>query len=335
MTKTPTNGRSLLSLRDLRTSFFTKGREVRAADGVNLDIRSGEVVGLVGESGCGKSATALSILRLIPNPPGRIVGGEIRFQNHDLAQLPEREMRNIRGNKISMIFQEPMTALNPVFTVGNQIGEVFRVHRGMSRREAFEASVAMLEKVRMPEPAKRAREYPHQLSGGMRQRVVIAMALACEPDLLIADEPTTALDVTVQAQILALMDQLRRERNCAVLLITHDLGVVAEVCHRVAVMYAGQIVEEAPVAEIFAAPRHPYTEGLLRCVPRVDRPTGGALAVIPGTVPDPSEKSLGCRFAPRCPHRMPHCTEHEPELLPIGESGGRVRCFLHHGVGEG
>jgi oligopeptide/dipeptide ABC transporter ATP-binding protein len=327
---TPINGKPLLSIQDLKTSFFIQGKEVRAADGVCLEIQPGEVVGLVGESGCGKSATALSILRLIPSPPGKIVGGKVLFRGKDIVGLPEREMRAIRGNQISMIFQEPMTALNPVFTVGNQIGEVFRIHRGMSRREAFAASIAMLEKVRMPEPAKRAREYPHQLSGGMRQRVIIAMALACEPDLLIADEPTTALDVTVQAQILALMDQLRRERNCAVLLITHDLGVVAEVCHRVAVMYAGQIVEEAPVAEIFESPRHPYTQGLLRCIPRVDQPNRGELAVIPGTVPDPSVESIGCRFAPRCPYRMPDCEKVEPELLPLDAGSGKVRCFLHH-----
>jgi oligopeptide transport system ATP-binding protein len=325
-----TNGRSLLSIQDLRASFFIKGHEVRAADGVNLDIQPGEVVGLVGESGCGKSATALSILRLIPDPPGKILGGRILFHGTDLIGLSEPDMRAIRGNKISMIFQEPMTALNPVFTVGNQIGEVFRVHRNMNRREAFKASVEMLAKVRMPEPDKRAREYPHQLSGGMRQRVVIAMALACEPDLLIADEPTTALDVTIQAQILSLMDQLRRERNCAVLLITHDLGVVAEVCRRVAIMYAGQIVEEGSAEEIFADPKHPYTQGLIRCVPRVDQPHRGELAVIRGTVPDPTVKRTGCPFAPRCDFKMPECEKFEPELLPLPGISGKVRCFLHH-----
>lgn len=262
------------------------------------------------------------------------MGGKILFRDEDLLSLPEKSMRAIRGNRVSMIFQEPMTALNPVFTVGNQIGEVFRIHRNMSRQEAFQASVEMLAKVRMPEPEKRAREYPHQLSGGMRQRVIIAMALACEPDLLIADEPTTALDVTVQAQILSLMDQLRRERNCAVLLITHDLGVVAEVCHRVAVMYAGEVVEEATVQEIFEAPRHPYTQGLLRCVPRVDRPGRDRLAVIRGTVPDPSLQATGCRFAPRCDHRMPCCEQSAPVLLPVGENNGRVRCFLHHPMAD-
>jgi peptide/nickel transport system ATP-binding protein len=239
-------------------------------------------------------------------------------------------MRRIRGNQISMIFQEPMTALNPVFTVGNQIGEVFRVHRGMNRREALQASIEMLKKVRMPEPEKRAREYPHQLSGGMRQRVMIAMALACEPDILIADEPTTALDVTVQAQILELIDKLRRERDCSVLLITHDLGVVAEVCHRVAVMYAGEIVEESSVEEIFADPKHPYTQGLIRCVPRADRPIGGELAVIRGTVPNPANVVPYCRFAPRCDFKMPECEEFHPELLPMEGKEGRVRCYLHH-----
>ncbi len=324
------NGRPLLSIQGLKASFFIKGRELRAVDEVWLDIKPGEVVGLVGESGCGKSATALSILRLIPSPPGQIVGGKILFQGEDLLALPEKSMREVRGDRISMIFQEPMTALNPVFTVGNQIGEVFRVHRKMNRREAFEASVEMLAKVRMPEPEKRAREYPHQLSGGMRQRVIIAMALACEPDLLIADEPTTALDVTVQAQILSLMDRLRRERNCAVLLITHDLGVVAEVCHRVAVMYAGEVVEEATVKEIFDSPKHPYTQGLLQCVPRVDRPGRERLAVIRGTVPDPSIPVAGCRFAPRCDYRMPECESRAPRLLPVEGCSGRVRCFLHH-----
>ena len=320
----------LLQVEELRTSFFLKDREVRAVDGVSFDIKPGEVLGLVGESGCGKSATSLSILRLIPNPPGKIVGGKIVYEGEDLLTYNEKQMRDIRGNQISMIFQEPMTALNPVFTVGNQIGEVFRVHRGMSRKEAFEASVEMLEKVRMPEPRKRAGEYPHQLSGGMRQRVMIAMALACEPDLLIADEPTTALDVTVQAQILALIDRLRVERNCAVLLITHDLGVVAEVCHRVAVMYAGEIVEENTVEKIFADPKHPYTQGLIKCVPRVDEVRARKLYTIPGTVPSAGEEIKGCRFAPRCEFRMPECTESEPDLKPLEETDGTVRCFLHH-----
>ncbi|MCA9434337.1 MAG: ABC transporter ATP-binding protein [Candidatus Omnitrophica bacterium] len=326
----PSNPEQLLQVEDLRTSFFIKDREVRAVDGVSFDIKPGEVLGLVGESGCGKSATSLSILRLIPNPPGKIVGGRILYNGEDLLDYSEKQMRDVRGNQISMIFQEPMTALNPVFTVGNQIGEVFRVHRGMSRKEAFEASVEMLERVRMPEPRKRAGEYPHQLSGGMRQRVMIAMALACEPDLLIADEPTTALDVTVQAQILALIDQLRVERNCAVLLITHDLGVVAEVCHRVAVMYAGEIVEENTVEQIFADPKHPYTQGLIKCVPRVDEVRPRKLYTIPGTVPSAGEEIQGCRFAPRCEFRMPECTKYFPELKPLQDSGGTVRCFLHH-----
>lgn len=320
----------LLEIIDLETSFFTKGEEIRAANKVSLTLRPGEILGLVGESGCGKSATAHSILRLIPQPPGKIVGGEIRYRGRDLLRLSEAEMRKVRGNHISMIFQEPMTALNPVFTVGNQIGEVFRVHRGLNRREALSASVEMLKKVRMPEPEKRASEYPHQLSGGMRQRVMIAMALACEPDILIADEPTTALDVTVQAQILELIDKLRRERECSVLLITHDLGVVAEVCHRVAVMYAGEIVEEGSVNEIFEDPRHPYTQGLIRCVPRVDRPNEGELAVIPGMVPNPAVLIPHCRFAARCEFRLKECEEYHPDLAPVGDSEGSVRCFLHH-----
>lgn len=326
----PIDSTPLLQIDQLRTSFFTKDREIRAVDGVSLEMHPGEVLGLVGESGCGKSAASLSILRLIPNPPGKIVGGRILLKGRDLLTLSEREMRDVRGNQVSMIFQEPMTALNPVFTVGNQIGEVFRVHRGMSRKEAFEASVEMLEKVRMPEPRKRASEYPHQLSGGMRQRVMIAMALACEPDLLIADEPTTALDVTVQAQILALIDRLRTERNCAVLLITHDLGVVAEVCHRVAVMYAGEIVEENTVEGIFADPRHPYTQGLIKCVPRVDEVRPRKLYTIPGTVPSAGERTPGCRFAPRCEFRMPECDRFAPELQPVEGTDGSVRCFLHH-----
>jgi len=325
---------NLLEIKDLRTSFFLREAEVRAVDGVSLSISRGEVVGLVGESGCGKSATALSILRLIPDPPGKIVDGQILFKGADLLDLSERDMRDVRGNQISMIFQEPMTALNPVFTIGNQVSEVFRVHRGMSRREALEASIAMFEKVRLPSPAKRAREYPHQLSGGMRQRVMIAMALACEPDLLIADEPTTALDVTVQAQILALIDQLRVENNCAILLITHDLGVVAETCHRVAVMYAGEIVEEAPVEEIFADPKHPYTQGLLRCVPRADRPRDGELEVIPGSVPLPGTHVPGCRFADRCGFKMDECDVSKPELLRLESGEGNVRCFLHHPAAE-
>jgi len=324
------NPSPLLQVDQLKTSFFIQNREIRAVDGVSFRLDSGEVVGLVGESGCGKSATSLSILRLIPNPPGKIVGGEVRFQGKNLLNYSEREMRDVRGNQISMIFQEPMTALNPVFTVGNQIAEVFRVHRDMSRKDAFEASVEMLEKVRMPEPRKRAKEYPHQLSGGMRQRVMIAMALACEPDLLIADEPTTALDVTVQAQILALIDQLRVERDCAVLLITHDLGVVAEVCHRVAVMYAGEIVEENTVDRIFADPKHPYTQGLIKCVPRVDEVRPRKLYTIPGTVPSASKEFQGCRFADRCEFRMNECDRFIPELKPLEDSTGSVRCFLHH-----
>ncbi len=323
-----TSNGSLLNIQDLHTYFYTSDGVSRAVDGVTFGVRRGETLGLVGESGCGKSVTSLSILRLIPSPPGRITGGRILFQGNDLLTLSEREMRKIRGNAISLIFQEPMTALNPVFTVGDQIGEVFRIHRKMNRREAFEASVEMMEKVRIPEPRQRAGEYPHQLSGGMRQRVMIAMALACSPDLLIADEPTTALDVTVQAQILALMEDLKKRMDAGIILITHDLGVIAEVADRVAVMYAGKIVEEAPVHRVFADPLHPYTRGLLRSIPRLDAGPGEPLHVIEGVVPSPLRHPSGCRFHPRCEQRMESCSRIEPELR-ILEDGRQVRCLLY------
>lgn len=325
------NGPPLLEINELATSFFTKGEEIRAVNQVSLTLKPGEILGLVGESGCGKSATAHSILRLIPSPPGKIVSGEIRYRGKDLLQLTEKEMRRIRGNQISMIFQEPMTALNPVFTVGNQIGEVFRVHRGMSRREALQASIEMLKKVRMPEPEKRAREYPHQLSGGMRQRVMIAMALACEPELLIADEPTTALDVTIQAQILDLMRDLQRDLNTAVVLITHDLGVVAEMADRVAVMYAGEIVEETDVRTIFKKPLHPYTRGLIGSIP-VLGDLKDNLTTIPGVVPSLIDLPVGCRFASRCTARIEYgleiCLEKKPSLLEVA-ADHKVRCWLY------
>jgi len=320
--------RFLLDVRDLHTYFYTSDGVCRAVDGVTFGVRRGETLGLVGESGCGKSVTALSILRLIPSPPGRIVNGQIFFRGNDLLTLSEREMRKIRGNAISLIFQEPMTALNPVFTVGDQIAEVFRIHRKMSCHEAFEAAVEMMEKVRIPEPRRRANEYPHQLSGGMRQRVMIAMALACSPDLLIADEPTTALDVTVQAQILALMEDLKKRMDAGIILITHDLGVIAEVADRVAVMYAGKIVEEAPVHPIFADPLHPYTRGLLRSIPRLDAQPGEPLHVIEGAVPSPLRYPPGCRFHPRCELRMECCSQIEPELRTL-EDGRQVRCLLY------
>ena len=322
----PTN--HLLDIVDLHTFFYTNEGVSRAVDGVSLRVERGETLGLVGESGCGKSVTSLSILRLVPSPPGRIVNGEIRFKDRDLLALPERAMRRVRGNEISLIFQEPMTALNPVFTVGDQISEVYRIHRQMNRRDSMEAAIEMMGKVRIPEPAQRAREYPHQLSGGMRQRVMIAMALACDPDLLIADEPTTALDVTVQAQILALMEDLKRRMDAAIVLITHDLGVIAEVADRVAVMYAGKIVEEASVQQLFSDPLHPYTRGLLKSIPRLDAPPEQDLKVIRGIVPNPISYPTGCRFHPRCDYRMEQCSKVDPELY--GMTDGRcVRCLLY------
>ncbi|MBI1388034.1 MAG: ATP-binding cassette domain-containing protein [bacterium] len=321
------NHEILLDVQNLQTRFFTVEGEGRAVDGVSFQVRRGETLGLVGESGCGKSMTSLSILRLVPNPPGRIVGGKIVFKGQDLLTLPERGMRAIRGNQISMIFQEPMTALNPVFTVGDQIAEVYRIHRRMSHRDAFDAAVQMMEKVRIPAAPQRAREYPHQLSGGMRQRIMIAMALACDPDLLIADEPTTALDVTVQAQILALMDDLKERTNASIILITHDLGVIAETADRVAVMYAGKIVEESPVGELFREPKHPYTRGLLRSIPRLNEETQSKLNVISGTVPSPFRFPAGCRFHPRCEHRFEPCDQSEPEMYETG-GDSRARCFL-------
>jgi oligopeptide/dipeptide ABC transporter ATP-binding protein len=323
----PTNN-ILLNILDLHTYFFTNEGVCRAVDGVSVSLRRGETLGLVGESGCGKSVTALSILRLVPSPPGQIVSGMVLFNGRDLLAVPAREMRKIRGNAISLIFQEPMTALNPVFTVGDQIAEVFRIHRKMRRREALEATVEMMDKVRIPEPRQRAREYPHQLSGGMRQRVMIAMALACDPDLLIADEPTTALDVTVQAQILALMEDLKQRADAAIILITHDLGVIAEVADRVAVMYAGKIVEEATVHQLFANPLHPYARGLLKAIPRLDADPRQPLHVIEGVVPSPLRYPSGCRFHPRCDVRLEECSRVEPDLLAVGD-GRRVRCLLY------
>jgi len=316
----------LLELDDLRTYFYTDTGVARAVDGVSFRVNAGETVGVVGESGCGKSVTALSILRLV-RPPGRIEpGSQIRFEGKDLMKLDEHAMQKVRGNRIAMVFQEPMTALNPVFTVGDQIAEVARIHAGMSKREAWAKAVEMLKLVGIPAPEQRASEYPHQLSGGMRQRVVIAMALVMNPALVIADEPTTALDVTIQAQILELMAGLTRRLGTSVLLITHDLGVVAENCARVIVMYAGEVVEEATTATLFDAAHHPYTEGLLGAMPRV----GGEaerLATIPGTVPPPTAWPAGCRFRDRCPYAWDRCAREHPPLYQIG--GGHVsRCHL-------
>jgi oligopeptide/dipeptide ABC transporter ATP-binding protein len=319
----------LLSVNNLQTQFRTRAGLVKAVDGVSFKLNCGELLGLVGESGCGKSITALSIMRLIA-PPGKIVGGEIVFDGKNLLTLTDAEMRQIRGDDIAMIFQDPMTSLNPVYTIGEQIAEALRLHRKLSRKAARESAIQAMREVAIPDPGRRFNDYPHQLSGGMRQRVMIAMALACDPRLLIADEPTTALDVTIQAQILELLNDLRRNRDLAVLLITHDLGVVAEVADRVAVMYTGRIVEESDVNEIFMRPKHPYTEGLLRSVPRltlehvakVER-----LETIEGVVPNPTQLPPGCHFAPRCPHRMPRCTEEEIPLYEL-ENRVKVRCVL-------
>jgi len=308
----------LLAIEGLRTHFFTRDGVVRAVDGVSYAVGSGETLAVVGESGCGKSVTALSILRLVPSPPGRIVGGAIRFAGRDLLQASESEMRDIRGNEIAMIFQEPMTSLNPVLRVSRQIGETLRLHQGLDRAAATQRAVEMLRLVNIPEPERRARQYPHELSGGMRQRVMIAMALACNPKLLIADEPTTALDVTIQAQILDLMRALKAKIGAAIILITHDLGVVAEMAERVVVMYAGRKVEEAPVRELFRHPRHPYTVGLLASVPRLGATLGRKdvprLAEIPGVVPSLRQPIMGCAFAPRCAYAVERCRREAPPL---------------------
>ena len=315
----------LLEVRDLHTHFFTDDGVVRAVDGVSYALRAGETLAVVGESGSGKSVTALSILRLVASPPGRIVSGAILFRGADLLELSEEEMRKIRGRRISMIFQEPMTSLNPVHTCGAQIAEVVELHEGASRDASHARAIEMLKLVGIPSPEQRANEYPHQLSGGMRQRVMIAMALACTPDVLIADEPTTALDVTIQAQILDLLARLRRELGMAVLLVTHDLGVVAETADHVAVMYAGEVVEHAGVRELFARPCHPYTAGLLASLPRLGE-RRERLRVIPGNVPNPARFPAGCRFHPRCPVAIDRCRIEAPE--PVTISGGHnSRCW--------
>ncbi|PZD97358.1 ABC transporter ATP-binding protein [Paenibacillus sambharensis] len=316
----------LMTIQNLQTHFVTDKGAVPAVDGIDLHIRKGEIVGIVGESGCGKSVTSLSIMGLLPKPAGTIAGGHIYFKGEDLAVTRERRMQALRGNEISMIFQEPMTSLNPLMTIGEQISESLRIHRRMSRKEAWRESIAMLDKVGICRAESIVREYPHQLSGGMRQRVMIAIALCCEPELLIADEPTTALDVTIQAQILDLMKKLNEETGTAILMITHDLGVVAETCHRVVVMYAGKVVEEGSVKDIFYKPRHPYTRGLIRSIPKMDS-DGGRLYSIPGSVPLPGTITEGCRFAPRCEHAYERCRTEIPELQGE-EPGHRSRCWL-------
>ncbi|MBI2881670.1 MAG: ABC transporter ATP-binding protein [Candidatus Tectomicrobia bacterium] len=321
----------LLEISGLKTHFFTADGVARAVDGVDLTLDEGETLSIVGEPGGGQTVPALSLLRLVPDPPGKIVAGEIRFRGKDLLSLSEKEIREVRGNDISMIFQEPMTSLNPVFTVGYQIVEAVTLHQGLSRREAWEKAVEMLDKVGIPDPARRTREYPHQLSGGMRQRAMIAMALSCNPQILIADEPTTALDVTIQAQILELMKRLQEDFGTAIILITHNLGVVAETSRRVAVMYAGVIIEEGSAEQIFSDPRHPYTQGLLGSIPRIDAQPGSRLVEIPGVVPSLYEVPAGCKFAPRCPYAAERCEEKEPPLFPVSE-GRTARCLLEDPV---
>jgi peptide/nickel transport system ATP-binding protein len=317
---------TLLNIKGLRTHFFTDNGEVPAVDGVDIYINKGEILGVVGESGCGKSVTSLSVMRLIPTPPGKIVGGAIEFKGEDLVSVTEKRMRKLRGNEIAMIFQEPMTSLNPVFTIGDQIGETVRLHRNMSKKEGRLHAIEMLKKVGIPRPESIVDEYPHQLSGGMRQRVMIAMAMSCDPELLIADEPTTALDVTIQAQILDLMRKLNKETGAAIMMITHDLGVVAEMCDRVVVMYAGKVIEEGDVRTIFKNPQHPYTKGLIQSVPRMDDKLD-RLYSIPGNVPTPGSMPIGCRFAPRCEYVMDKCHQALPELVTV-EPGHKCSCWL-------
>ncbi len=324
MSETQTEA-AVLDVRHLQTVFFTNSGLFKAVDDVSFTVRRGETLAIVGESGCGKSVTALSIMRLVPDPPGRIVGGSIVLDGTDLLGLDEDEMREVRGNRISMIFQEPMTSLNPVMRIGDQISEAVRLHRPMTQKQAREQAVQMLRLVRIPEPERRAQEYPHQLSGGMRQRAMIAMALACRPALLIADEPTTALDVTIQAQILALVLELQQELGMGLILITHDLGVVAQTAQRVIVMYAGKKVEEASVETLFANPRHPYTRGLMASIPRVPAPGANAdvrLVEIPGMVPSLTRLPKGCAFAPRCELAIARCREEYPPLQDWG--GGHL-----------
>ena len=321
---------TLISLKDLQTYFFTPEGVVRALEDVSFDIPQGECLGVLGESGCGKSVTALSIMRLIPSPPGRIMRGSIEFMGRDLLQLPMAKMRQIRGNSIAMIFQEPMTSLNPVYNVGGQIAESVIFHQDVSRAEALNRAVEMLKLVGIPSPEKRVKEYPHQLSGGMRQRAMIAMAMACQPKLLIADEPTTALDVTIQAQILDLMVELQEELGMSIMMITHDLGVIAEISHHVVVMYAGHVVEYAPIDSLFENPRHPYSQGLMRSIPRLGAKFSQGkqpLQEIPGMVPNLIRPPGGCLFQPRCDQAFERCTQEKPPLFSLDQNHG-ARCWL-------
>jgi len=327
-------GAHLLEINGLKTHFATDEGMVHAVDGVDLYVDRGETLGVVGESGCGKSVTALSVMKLLAMPPARIVAGEILWQGRDLIPLAADAMQRIRAKEIAMVFQEPMTSLNPVYSIGDQIGEVIRLHEGLSRSAVLEKTVEMLKLVHISNPERRVHDYPHQFSGGMRQRVMIAMALACNPQLLIADEPTTALDVTIQAQILDLLGELKSRMGMAVMLITHAMGVIAETAQRVVVMYAGKVVEEAPVRALFGSPRHPYTQGLIRSIPRIDTTAPGKkrLEAIAGTVPSLLEPAPGCRFAPRCRFARDECTRHTPPLREI-DPGHKVACLFAEQLG--
>ena len=319
----------LLEIKGLKTHFKTDDGWLHAVDGVDLTVERGETVGVVGESGCGKSVTAMTVLKLVPMPPGRIVAGQVLWQGRDLVPLPPEEMRKIRAKEIAIVFQEPMTSLNPVYTVGEQIAETLRLHEGLGRKGAMDRAVEMLKLVHIPTPKRRVNDYPHQFSGGMRQRVMIAMALSCNPKLLIADEPTTALDVTIQAQILELLNELKGRLGMSIMLITHAMGVVAETAQRVVVMYAGKVVEEASAAELFARPRHPYTQGLIRSIPRIDKAATHKvrLEAIAGVVPKLIEPAEGCRFAPRCKHAVVACTQATPPLREAA-AGHKVACIF-------
>lgn len=321
----------LLRVEHLKAHFHTFAGVAKAVDGVSFCLNRGQTLGIVGESGCGKSVTANAIMRLIPEPPGQVTADRMEFNGTSLLNLNMAQIRKIRGKRISMIFQEPMTSLNPVFTIGDQISEVFRLHQGLNQKEALDQSIAMLAKVQIPSPEKRVHEYPHQLSGGMRQRAMIAMAMACNPELLIADEPTTALDVTIQAQIMDLMQALKEEFGSAILMITHDLGVIAEIAQQVLVMYAGKVMEAADTNTLFRSPAHPYTQGLLASLPKLGRRAASGrerLTEIPGKVPGLLQLPQGCSFAPRCVHAMPVCSRGNPEPVEL-EDGHMVRCFLH------
>ena len=324
------NSSALLDVRNLQVDFRTRNGIAHVLDGIEFSLSKGEILGIVGESGCGKSMTALAIMGLVPTPPGRIAGGEIVYRGENLLKASKERMRRIRGNRISMIFQEPMTALNPVFTVGDQIAESIVLHQGLSRRAALDRAVELLREVHIPAPERRIGEFPHQLSGGMRQRIMIAIALACEPDILIADEPTTALDVTVQAQVFDLLLELQQDRDMAIVLITHDMGVIAEMTGRVLVMYAGRIIEAAAVDDLLENPQHPYTRGLIACVPQLsDEPEAEreALMEIPGVVPPLTELGVGCAFEPRCDFRMPVCVQSRPSPAAVG-AGHSAACWL-------